>query len=304
VSARDVPPALSVGLAVRNDPRGVRRCIESVLSQDFTDLELVICDNASDDDTVETLEGYAREDPRVTVAVNPVNIGSHENMNRVLELSRGTLFRWISADDWLEPHALSEGVRALERHPDAVGVTSGFTIHAPGAAPRFEQYAGEFPSSPDASRRFERMLWFFHAGDAKYDPIYGIYRRDQLMRSGRIRPSERTDWLLTAELALMGPIVHVAERLAHRTSSHPVGVDRAAFRRRLDPIRGEQLRTSAGRLSRELYALARSANLTEPQLRRCRRALRRFWLRELKRTNRLRLADAVHRTLDSRPRSM
>ena len=295
MSARNGTPALSVGLAVRNDPEGVRHCIESVLSQDFTDLELVICDNASDDDTVATLEQYAREDRRVRVAVNPVNIGSHENMNRVLELSRGRLFRWISADDWLEPHALSEGVRALELRPDAVGVTSGFTIHTAGAAPRYEQYPGEFPSSPDASRRFGRMLWFYHAGDAKYDPIYGIYRRDRLMQSGRIRPSERTDWLLTAELVLMGPIVHLSERLAHRTSSHPVGIDRAAFRRRLDPMRGEQLKTSAGRLYRELYALARSAGLTESQLRRCRADLRRFWLRELTRTNRLRLADAVHR---------
>ena len=31
------------------------------------------------------------------------------------------------------------------------------------------------------------MLWFFHAGDAKYDPVYGIFRREQLMRSGRVR---------------------------------------------------------------------------------------------------------------------
>ena len=142
-------------------------------------------------------------------------------MNRVLELSRGTLFRWISADDWLEPDALSSAVQALERHPDAIGVTTGFTIHTPGAAPRYEQYRGEFPSSPDAARRFERMLWFFHAGDAKYDPIYGIYRREQLMRSGRIRPSERTDWLLSAELALMGPIVHIDELLANRTRTYP-----------------------------------------------------------------------------------
>src|SRR5215212_2783787 len=123
MSAANGLPTISVGLAVRNDPEGVRRCIESVLSQSFTDLELVICDNASDDGTVETLQEYAREDRRVKVAVNPVNIGSHENMNRVLELSRGALFRWISADDWLEPLALSEGVRALDRRPDAVGVT-------------------------------------------------------------------------------------------------------------------------------------------------------------------------------------
>ena len=72
----DAPPAVSIGLAVRNESDGVRRCIESVLGQDFTDLELVICDNASDDATVDTLEEYAREDRRVTVAVNAVNIGS------------------------------------------------------------------------------------------------------------------------------------------------------------------------------------------------------------------------------------
>ena len=292
------PRALSVGLAVRNDPQRVRRCVESVLSQDFTDIELVIADNASDDDTVDTLQEYARDDRRVSVTVNPVNIGSHENMNRVLELSRGTLFRWISADDWLEPQALSEAVRALERHPEAIGATSGFTIHTPDAAPRYEQYPGEYPESPDAAHRFERMLWFFHAGDGKYDPMYGVYRREQLMRTGRIRPSERTDWLLSAELALTAPIVHIREMLSHRTNSYPLGADRAAFRRRLDPARGEELKTSPSRMYADLYALARAADLTESQLRRCRTALRRFWLRELKRTNRVRASDAYHRALD------
>jgi Glycosyl transferase family 2 len=299
MGAAGAPAAVSVGLAVRNEASGVRRCIESVLSQDFSDLELVICDNASDDDTVDTLQEYAREDRRVKVAVNPFNIGSQENMNRVLELSRGSLFRWISADDWLEPHALSAGVRALERHSDALGVTSGFTIHTPGAAPRYEQYRGEFPSSRDAARRFERMLWFFHAGDAKYDPAYGLYHREQLMQTRRIRPSERGDWLLSAELALSGPILHIDELLAHRTRTYPVGVDRAAFRRRLDPIRAERLKTSPARLYRDLDALALSANLTEPQLRRCRRALRRFWAREIMRFGRMRLSDTVHQALRS-----
>jgi hypothetical protein len=290
-------PALSVGLAIRNDAQGAARTIESVLAQDLTDIELVVCDNASDDDTVDTLREYAREDRRVTVAVNPVNIGSHENMNRVLELSHGTLFRWISADDWLEPGALTEAARALDHRPDAVGVTTGFTIHTPGEAPRHEQYAGEFPSSPDAARRFARMLWFFHAGDAKYDPMYGVYRRERLMRSGLIRPNERTDWLLTTELALMGPILHIDDLLAHRTKTYPAKVDRAAFRRRLDPAAGEALKTTGTSLSRDLYALARSARLTDSQLRHCRSAVRRFWLLELRRTNRNRLADAVRRVI-------
>ena len=201
-ASRDHAPALSIGLAVRNDREVVGRCIESVLSQDFADLELVICDNASDDGTIETVEEFARMDRRVRLSVNRVNIGSHENMNRVLAAARGRLFRWISSDDWLEPGCLYTCVQALERRAEAVGVTTWFTIHTADGSTRFEEYGGEFPTSSDPAQRFDRMLWFFHAGDAKYDPVYGMYRREHLLRSHPLRPSERTDWLLSAELAL------------------------------------------------------------------------------------------------------
>ena len=216
-------PALSIGLAVRNGLPEIERCVESILSQDFTDLELVISDNVSDDGTIAVLEDYARADRRVRFDVNPVNIGSHENMKRVFELAHGRFFRWISTDDWLEPGCLSTCVRALEEQPDAIGVTTSFTIHTSAGSTRFEDYRGEYPNSPDPARRFERMLWFFHAGDAKYDPIYGIYRRDPMTRAHPLRPNERNDWLLSAELALMGPIIHLHEPLAHRTNDPPVG---------------------------------------------------------------------------------
>jgi glycosyltransferase involved in cell wall biosynthesis len=297
ISVSDGSPALSIGLAVRNGRDVIERCIESILSQDFTDLELVICDNASDDGTMQILDHYARADPRIRLSANQVDIGSHENMNRVVEASRGTFFRWISADDWLEPRCLSTCVRALESCTDAIGVTTWFTIHTADGTTRYEEYRGEYPTSPDPARRFQRMLWFFHAGDAKYDPIYGMYRRNHLMRAHALRPSERTDFLLSAELALLGPIIHVNERLANRTRAYPRGVDRAAFRRRLDPVRGEQLRTSPRRLYRELFALAVSADLSEAQLRRCKWSLRRFWIKEGIRKARLRVSDVRHRML-------
>jgi glycosyltransferase involved in cell wall biosynthesis len=296
-TSRPNAPVLSVGLAVRNGREIVGRCIESVLAQDFANLELIVSDNASDDGTVDTVEEYARVDPRVRLSVNPLDIGSHENMNRVLAAAHGRYFRWISADDWLEPGCISACMRALESQPDAIGVTSWFTIHTAESLTRYEEYAGEFPTSPDPARRFERMLWFFHAGDAKYDPIYGLYRRDWLMRSHRIRPVERTDWLLSAELALMGPIVHVYERLAHRTRDYPVGPQRVALRRRLDPVRATQLPTSPRRLSRELFALAVAAGLNEEQLHRCRRALLSFWAKEVARVNRERAADVKQQLL-------
>jgi glycosyltransferase involved in cell wall biosynthesis len=286
---------LSIGLAVRNGRGSVERCIESILAQEFTEFELVICDNVSDDGTIETLKAYASADRRIKLHLNRVNIGSHENMNRVLRSSCGTFFRWISADDWLEPQCLSACVRALEKRTDAIGVTTGFTVHSPDGTTRHEDFHGEFPTSSDAARRFERMLWFYHAGDTKYDPIYGTYRRACLMDTPLLRPSEQTDWLICADLALMGPILHLSERLAHRTRSSPVGVDKAVFRKRLDPARGEQLRASPLRTYRELLDIAIAAGLTDTQLRRCRSALQHFWVKETARVARLALANARHR---------
>jgi glycosyltransferase involved in cell wall biosynthesis len=290
-------PKLSVGLAVRNGRNCVERCIDSILTQHFTDFELVICDNVSDDGTIEILERYAQADRRIRLGLNETNIGSHENMKLVLMRSCGESFRWISADDWLEPDCLSTCVAALDNEPDAIGVTTGFTLHGSDGTVRYEDFPGEFPASDDPSVRFARMLWFFHAGDAKYDPVYGMYRREPLLRCRPLRPSERTDWLLSAELALAGPILHLPQRLAHRTQDHKPGGDRAAFRRRLDAERGEKIRTTARRLYRQMQALAISADLTDEQMRRCEHALRRFLVKETIRTNRLVLADLKHRWL-------
>ena len=285
-------PAASFGLPVRNGVDVLRRCLESLISQDFSDLEVVISDNASDDGTRDLLEEYARADSRIRVGVNAVNIGLHENVNQVLESSRGTFFRWISADDWLEPGYLSTCLGALAEQTQAIGVTTQFTIHTPDGGTRYEEYVGEFPSSPDPATRFERMLWFFHAGDGKYDPIYGLYRRHALLRSGRIRPSEQADWLLAAELALSGPILHVDRPLANRSRSYPVLYDLAERRRRLDPVRGEELQSSPTRLYRDLLELVIQAGLTAEQVRRCKRALRRFWLKDILARGHFRLARA------------
>lgn len=269
--------------------------MESVLCQQFPDLELVVSDNASDDGTRDVLEEYAHADHRVRLSVNAINVGLHENVNRVLELSRGTFFRWISADDWLDPAYLSTCVGALQARDDAIGVTTHFTIHTTDGATRYEEYGGEFPTSADPAKRFERMLWFFHAGDAKYDPVYGLYRRDAISRSGRVRASEQADWLLAAELALMGPILHVSQRLVNRTRSYSVLYDPVARRRRLDPVRGEELRSSSLRLYRDLLRLVYHAGLTQDQVLHCKRALRRFWWKDLLARGQFRMARIRHR---------
>jgi len=71
-------------------------------------------------------------------------------------------------------------------------------------------------------------------------------------------------------------------------------LDRVAFRRRLDPTRSEELRTSLSRTYRDRRDIVGSAELTEDQVRRCEMALRRFWAQETIRAGRAQLSDSRH----------
>ncbi|QIG51833.1 glycosyltransferase family 2 protein [Nordella sp. HKS 07] len=293
-SERKDAPVLSIGLPVRNGQDSIERCIHSILSQDFADYEIIVSDNASSDATRDILKRLAQDDSRLKLHFNDADIGILENMNRVLLLARGQFFRWISHDDWMEPGCITACIGALRARSDAVGVTTGFTIHTSEGSKRRENYQGEFPTSRDAACRFERMLWFFHAGDGKYDPVYGTYRRDILLHTRRHGPCERSDWLLCAELALLAPIIHLAAPLANRTRSYKPILDPKAIRRRLNPIHGERLRSTPLGLYRDLSSLVAETDPPAPQLRRFRSALRRFLIKEVIRTGRSSLSTAKH----------
>jgi glycosyltransferase involved in cell wall biosynthesis len=70
-----------------------------VLNQDHENLELVICDNASPDDTEELCRGFAAQDGRIAYYRNPVNIGLFNNALSALTLATGEFFCWLTHDD-------------------------------------------------------------------------------------------------------------------------------------------------------------------------------------------------------------
>lgn len=80
----------------------MRRAIDSVLMQDFADLELIICDNASVDATAAVAAEYAAADPRVRYVRRERTTAALENFGHVLTLARGEMFSWIAHDDVYE----------------------------------------------------------------------------------------------------------------------------------------------------------------------------------------------------------
>jgi glycosyltransferase involved in cell wall biosynthesis len=86
-------PKLSIGLPVYNGERYLRQTLDSLLGQEFQDLELIISDNGSSDGTAAICEAYAKADKRVRYYRSNTNQGATWNYRRVLELAEGTYFK-------------------------------------------------------------------------------------------------------------------------------------------------------------------------------------------------------------------
>ena len=154
VAAR--PPRVSIGLPVFNGERYLAPAIGSVLGQDFRDLELIVCDNASTDRTPEICAAYARRDARVRYVRNPRNLGAGPNYDRCFRLARGEYFKWAAHDDRLAPDYLSRTVAALDAAPGAVLCTTGVAEIGPGDEVR-RVYRNVFPG-PDLNSAISQVL--------------------------------------------------------------------------------------------------------------------------------------------------
>ena len=106
-------PKVSIIVPVYNAEGTLRRCVDSILRQDFTDFELLLVDDGSSDSSPAILDSYAEEDHRVRV-IHRDNSGVSETRNAAMDLARGTYLQFLDADDWIAPDATRLLVRAME----------------------------------------------------------------------------------------------------------------------------------------------------------------------------------------------
>jgi glycosyltransferase involved in cell wall biosynthesis len=203
-------PLVSIGLPVYNGANYVAKAIDSVLAQTLGDFELIICDNASTDETQAICEDYARRDPRVRYFRNERNVGAGPNYDLTFHRSRGAYFKWLAHDDAIAPSFLERAVGCLERNPDAVLCCTGVTEIGPEGE-ILRVYANDLPGidSSRASVRFAGVINHHH----QVEDFFGLYRRTALVGSDLHGIYPGSDRVLLAEIALRGPCVKVAEPL-------------------------------------------------------------------------------------------
>lgn len=234
------PPSVSIGLPVYNGARFLPQALESLLGQSFSDIELIVSDNASSDSTQDICTEYAMRDARIRYVRQNVNIGAMRNWNFVARQARGKYFKWSSASDYCAPDMLARCFAAMEAESDIV-LCYGQTCLVDQETGELTEYTGNIEIMEDRPHeRFSKLC-----GSLKLNNAYGgLIRTDALHRTKLNRLYSGGDIILMAELALMGrfrllPQTLLYRRMGRETSSNELSAsDLAVF---LDPQKTHNL---------------------------------------------------------------
>ncbi|MEY4571115.1 MAG: hypothetical protein RLZ10_308 [Bacteroidota bacterium] len=119
-----VYPKISIITPSFNQGNYIEETINSILNQGYPNLEYIIIDGGSSDNSVEIIKRYAE---KITFWVSEKDSGQSEAINKGLQRSTGDIITWICSDDLLLPGSLFRAAELFIQHPDA-GLIHGKTI--------------------------------------------------------------------------------------------------------------------------------------------------------------------------------
>lgn len=117
-------PKVSVILPAFNAESGIQTAIESILQQTWKNLELIIVDDCSTDDTVKVVQKYMKKDDRIKFFSTPENSGPYKARNIGLKEATGEFVTVNDADDWSHAEKLEKQVMHLIENPSVIANTS------------------------------------------------------------------------------------------------------------------------------------------------------------------------------------
>ena len=203
---------LTIGMPVYNGERFIREALDSVLAQTFTDFELLIADNASDDATPDIIAEYTAADPRIRHVRHERNLGSAGNHNYLVEQATTPLFKWAAADDLHAPTHVERCIAQLDEHPELIGAhTRTMRIDEDSRLIKPEKYHIH-TDGPSPHVRFRNVIAKPHSCFS----CFAVFRTDVIEKTACMQPYPGSDRVFLAEVALHGPTAEVPEYLLFR----------------------------------------------------------------------------------------
>ncbi len=173
-------PKVSILIPVFNREKMIEECIQSALAQTYTDFEIIVVDNASEDGTWAICQKFAESDSRIRVFRNESNIGPVKNWERCIKEAVGDYGKFLFSDDLMLPDFLLETVHRLKNQDFAFVFTA--TLIGESIATGRLTYAGdkdfEILSGPNY---FERLI--SSQPPVPFSPCAAIFRMSDIRKN-------------------------------------------------------------------------------------------------------------------------
>lgn len=118
-------PEISVVMAVYNGEKYINEAVQSILTQTYSNFELIIIDDASIDETPTILSKLSKTDNRIRIYTNKINLNPSESRNLGINHAKGSFIAIMDADDYAPPDRLSKQYNFMLTHPE-ITVCGGY----------------------------------------------------------------------------------------------------------------------------------------------------------------------------------
>ena len=183
-----MPPCVTIIVPVYNAQATLRRCVESVLSQEFTDFELILVDDGSKDNSGVLCDQFAQADNRVRV-IHKANSGVSDTRNQAIAQARGEYLQFLDADDWITPNATKLLVRSAQEHQCDLVISDFYRVVGDRVAPK-----GDIDEAGPLSREEFAAHMMENPADFYYGVLWNkLYRRD-IIEEHRLQMDPAISW--------------------------------------------------------------------------------------------------------------
>lgn len=204
-------PLVSIGIPTYNRAKSLARALDSALTQRYQNIEILISDNASSDETENLCQRYVSLHGNIKYRRFHENLGPTENFRQVLKMSSGDFFMWLADDDFIEDNYVSECLNILLSHDDVMLAGGQGKWLSDGVVSGTCRQFNITSESPIV--RVIRYIW----GVSDNSIFYGLYRRNVALPEN-VNNCLAGDWFFVAGVLVSGKARTADNTLIYRSA--------------------------------------------------------------------------------------
>lgn len=206
-------PFFSIGITTYNRKEMLKECLRSILSQTFTDFEIIVGNDFIEDKL--SCDDLFLCDHRIRIINNQRNLGELDNLNNLLRISQGKYFTWQADDDYYAPNFFQEVYKAIMTHGvESICVLTSFKVVRSKSIP-LQTLENEIQVKKVIVYGGQKFLHDYWNGRIKVMGLVGVYKKPYLISLGGLKKLTNmpiaifSEYLLILQISLLKKVIYI-----------------------------------------------------------------------------------------------